>query len=201
MAIIRTTCRKALKDKRGTALTEFAVIAPTFFIMLMGIFDLGMAQYVKSILEGEVQKAGRDSSLQVGGTVTKQTDIDARVRSRVKILAKDATVTFTRRAFQRYSSVSNVKEDFIDSNNNGTCNAGETYVDWNNSNSWDLIGGNSGQGGAKDAVVYTATASYNRLFPMYGLLGWPQQQVLTSTTILVNQPFAEQAAPVSRTCS
>ncbi len=201
MAIIRTACRKALKDKRGTALTEFAIIAPTFFIMLMGIFDLGMAQYVKSILEGEVQKAGRDSSLQIGGSTVTQTNVDERVRSRVKVLAKDATVTFSRRAFQRYSSVSNVKEDFIDSNNNGTCNAGETYTDWNNSSSWDLVGGNSGQGGAKDAVVYTATTTYKRLFPLYGLLGWPQDQVLSSTTILVNQPFADQATPVSRTCS
>jgi Flp pilus assembly protein TadG len=201
MAIIRKTCRKALKDKRGTALTEFAIIAPTFFLMLMGIFDLAMAQYVKSILEGEVQKAGRDSSLQLGGLTTSQTNIDTRVRTRVQAVAKQANVTFSRRAFQRYSSVSSVREDFIDSNSNGTCNAGETYTDWNDSGTWDLIGGSSGQGGAKDAVVYTATTSYRRLFPLYSMIGWPEDQVLSSTTILVNQPFADQKTPVSRTCT
>ncbi len=201
MALIRHSCRSALKDKRGTAITEFAIIAPTFFLMLMGFYDLGMAQYVKSIMEGEIQKAGRDSSLQTGGANLTQTALDERVRSRVKTIAKDATVTFTRKAFQRYANVSAVKEDFIDSNSNGTCNAGESYTDWNNNNSWDLIGGSNGQGGAKDAVVYTATATYRRLFPLATMAGWSDDQVLTTTTILVNQPFAEQAVPVSRTCT
>ena len=201
MPIIRKDYRTAIKDKRGTAILEFAIIAPTFLLMLMGTFDLGMAQYVKSIMEGEIQKAGRDSSLQTGSATTRQTTLDTRVRTRVQTIAKDATVTFTRKAFQRYSNVSAAREDFIDANSNGTCNAGESYTDWNNNSTWDLLGGSTGQGGAKDAVVYTATTTYNRLFPLYGLAGFPQEQVLTSTTILVNQPFNEQTVPTTRTCT
>ncbi len=59
--------------------------------------------------------------------------------------------------------------------------------------------GASGQGGADDAVLYTMTVSYKRMFPMAGMLGWPSQQTITASTVLRNQPYSSQSTATPKT--
>ena len=60
--------RRAGQDRRGVTVTEFGLIAPTFLLLLLGVFDLGFTVYARAILDGAVQKAGRDASLESGGS-------------------------------------------------------------------------------------------------------------------------------------
>ena len=55
----------------------------------------------------------------------------------------------------------------------------------------DLLRG--GFGGARDIVMYTVTATYDKLFPLYGLIGMEQQGTMTISTVLKNQPYGQQA--------
>src|SRR3546814_1967681 len=71
----------------------------------------------------------------------------------------------------------------------------------NNNKNWDKDGGNAGQGGAKDMVVYTADVSYPRLFAMAKLIGLSDKVHITASTVLQNQPYGEQSqysAPPAR---
>lgn len=195
-------CKKLVSEESGATLVEFAFVAPVLFVLLMGTLDVGHQLYTRAVLNGEMHKAGRDSSLETG--TAQGATLDAHVEDMVHEVAPTATVSFKRDSFRNFSEASaSEPEDFTDTNGDGTCNAGEPYDDANNNNVWDPDGGNDGQGGAKDAVVYTATVTYTRLFPMAGLAGLSDTVTLTSTTILRNQPFADQdeSAATARNCT
>jgi hypothetical protein len=184
-------------DKRGVALTEFALVAPVFMVVLMGVFDIGYAMYAKSLLQGSVEAAGRVASLE--NTTTAQ--IDQRVRDTVESLNRTGDLSFDRSYYQNYLDIS-VPEDFTDANGNTVRDAGECFIDRNGNSAWDQDVGISGRGGAQDVVVYTATLTYDRLFPIWGLLNQPSTQTLTGVTYLRNQPFSAQAARVGvRICT
>jgi len=100
-------------------------------------------------------------------------------------------VTFERLSHFDFTDVGE-PEEFSDDNNDGVCNNGEVFADANGNGQWDPDRGRDGIGGARDAVLYTATVTYPRLFPMYGLAGLPQNVSVRASTVLRNQPFDEQ---------
>ena len=55
-------------------------------------------------------------------------------------------------------------------------------------------------GSADDIVYYEVTLSQPRLFPMARLLGWSATQSVTVSTMVRNQPWANQTTPTIR-CS
>lgn len=186
--------RNFKKDDAGAALVEFALVAPVLILLIMGILDIGHRIYATAILQGSVQKAARDATLDDGSA--NASAIDNRVKTlMLPVLEAEPTSNFD---FQRqnYSNFSDVSqpEDFTDTNNDGECNNGEPYDDANGNGSWDEDRGMTGQGNAKDAVLYTVRVTYPRLFPMAGLIGLPQDEVIQASTVLRNQPFGEQSA-------
>ena len=180
--------RSLLRNTRGATIVEFAIVSPVMILMMMGLGDLSYQVYAQSILNGAMQKAGRDSAIQGGANNTAA--IDAKVSAMVKNIAKNATITFTRKNYYSFSVIK--PEPFTDTNGNGVRNAGECYTDINGNNQWDADPGETGQGGANDVTVYTATVTYPHLFPVVGLLGWPSTQTITASTLLKNQPYASQ---------
>lgn len=197
---IRALIAKLKRSERGATLVEFAAVFPIFTVMLLGGFDIAYQQYAQSVLDGEVAKAGRDSALETGSAGATQTAIDTKVREAVQSVTPNATVNFTRKSFSSYSRVASPGEPFIDGNANGTCDNGESYEDSNRDGDRDAEGSVTGFSGAKDAIVYTATASYPRIFPMATLVGWNSNVTISSATMLKIQPFNSQAAVPQRTC-
>ena len=182
-------------DRRGAVLVEFAILAPVMLMMLMGMFDLLYQVYTQSILNGELQKAARDSGIEGGAASTSA--IDAKVQAMVKKIAPNATFTSTRKSYDTFSEVA--PEPFTDSNGNGVRDPGECFTDENGNGSWDQDPGAAGQGGASAVTVYTMTATYPRLFPIASLLGWPTTQTVSATTLLKNQPYATQTTTANVT--
>jgi len=186
--------RTLKRDDAGATLVEFAIVAPVLILMIMGILDVGHRIYATAILQGSVQKASRDASLDDGAA--NASAIDTRVKNlMLPVLQAEpiSTFNFTRRNYSNFSDVSQ-PEDFTDTNNDGDCNNGEPYDDVNGNDSWDADRGVSGQGNAKDAVLYTVRVTYPRLFPMAGLIGLPQEETIEASTVVRNQPFGEQSA-------
>ncbi|WP_339690133.1 TadE family protein [uncultured Parasphingorhabdus sp.] len=186
--------RSLKRDDAGAALVEFAFVAPVLILLIMGILDVGHRIYATSILQGSVQKAARDASLDDGASNAGA--IDARVKNlMLPVLQPEpiSTFDFTRRNYSNFTDVSQ-PEDFTDTNNDGDCNNGEPYDDLNGNDSWDADRGATGQGNAKDAVLYTVRVTYPRLFPMAGLIGLPQEESIEASTVVRNQPFGEQSA-------
>jgi Flp pilus assembly protein TadG len=194
-------------NQHGATIMEFAFVAPTLSLMLLAAFDFSYGQYVGSILQGEVQKSGRDAALE--GSTAALASIDGRVRTRVDTLVENATYTITRKNVASFERAGQA-EPFIDAVHganplDGICNQGEAYTDENSNGSFDsaATAGSDGQGGARDITVYSVRVSYPRLFPLNGLLGLPTTVTQTATTVLRNQPFGQQATrtPVARNCT
>lgn len=184
-------------DQAGATLVEFALIAPVMLGLLLGVFDLGFNIYTRTQLEGAVQKAARDATIE--GAAGRQDYLDGKVSRAVKLVTPNAEVSFSRRAYNSFSDVGR-PEDYTDVNANGICDAGEPFEDANGTGEWENDSGSAGLGGARDAVLYTVSVSWPRAFPVGGLLGLPDTQTTRSTTVLRNQPYGEQPTPQVLNC-
>jgi Flp pilus assembly protein TadG len=188
--MIKTTATQLRDDSEGSALVEFGFVAPIFFLMMMAFFDLGYGAYVNAQLQGLVEKAARDGALESGPAAL--SSLDARVRNQTQMLALNAEITFDRKNYTSFTRAG-AQEKFTDSNANNIRDPGECFQDENANGVWDADSGASGQGGAEDITRYTVTAKYNRIFPMWGMLGFDRDQTLIATTVLRNQPYDSQA--------
>ena len=181
---------RLLRDDRGATLTEFAFVGPVLILMVMGIFDMAHTQYTSALVNGAMQKAGRDLTLEGAGST--EDVVDQRVKDQVSaVVPSTATVTLEKLSHFDFSDVGEA-EEFNDDNGDGICNNGEVYVDVNENGQWDANQGEQGIGGARDVVLYTAVVRYPRLFPMYGLAGLDQDVTVRSSTVMRNQPFDQQ---------
>lgn len=178
--------RRLRGHQRGTAITEFALTAPLFLLLLMGIFDYSWQFYARQVLQGAVAKAARDSTLE--GNAASQAVLDEKVRTAVKNVFGKATVTFTRQTYDSFDAVGK-PEPFKDKNGNNQYDAGECFEDINANGSWDADRGRAGNGGADDVVLYTASMEFNRILPVWQMLGQPQKTILKQSTVLRNQPY------------
>lgn len=186
-----------VRDESAVTIVEFGIVAPVMLLMLMGFFDLAHTEYARSVLQGAMQLAARSSTLESG--LTDDSSIDAAVESQVqRVVGNKATFTVSRLSYSDFSNVGKA-EPYTDTNGNGQYDQGECFEDDNGNGVWDSDMGVSGQGGADDAVLYTMTVSYKRMFPMAGLLGWSSQQVISASTVLRNQPYSSQNTSTPKT--
>lgn len=184
----------------GIAATEFGLISPVMFVMLFGAFDVAHTLYMKSVLEGAVQKAARDASLETasGNDTTTRDAIDDMVRDQVSPLDPDAEITFSRRFYRTFTAASAAQaEPFTDSASgvfhDGVCNNNEPFTDNNNNGTRDSDGGDSiNRAGARDNVVYTVTVEYDEMFPIHSFIGGSTRRTMTASTVLANQPYGDQ---------
>ena len=56
---LRRECRRLVVQESGTAAIEFAVVAMPFFLLLVGIFEVGMVMFTQTELQGATQEAAR----------------------------------------------------------------------------------------------------------------------------------------------
>ncbi len=192
--------RPLRRDEKGATLVEFAFVAPIFCMLLVGTFDVGHTLYMRAVLQGVVQKAARDSSLENATETTRQQAIDDKITTSVHDLNRTATVEITRRFYKTFEEAAAARaENFTDTAapsdfHDGTCNNNEPFEDANNNGVWDADGADDGQGGAKDVVVYTAHISYPRMLPLHNFVpAFSDTVSLTAKTVLQNQPYGEQS--------
>ena len=182
---------RLLRDARGVAAVEFALVAPIMLIGLLGVLDLGYTMYTASLLEGTIHKTARDSTIQGAGG--RAATLDARVEKQVRNIAPGAEITFSRTAYTSFVDARQ-PEDFTDTNGDGICNDNEPFEDANGNGVWDADRGQAGFGGARDAVLYEVEVRFPRLFPVHKLIGQSGHTTMTSRTILRNQPFDAQTS-------
>lgn len=203
--------RGLARAREGVTILEFGLIAPALCLLLVGAFDVGHTLYMQSVLQGAIQKAARDGSLESasGASADPRDALDEMVRQQLLPLNKSATITFNRRFYKTFSDAAAAKhEEFNDSASgiykNGKCDNNESFVDANNNGVWDADGGDSAdRAGARDNVVYTVTVSYPRMVPLDRFIGGPGVTTLTASTVLANQPFGAQSkhtTPTVRYC-
>lgn len=190
--------RRLARDQRGTAFMEFALSAPLFLMLTLGGIDYCWQLYGQQVLQGAVNRAARSATLE--GYVNDPTALDQAVLRKVRVVFHDAQVNFSRKSYESFTEVGK-PEPFTDRNGNNRYDSGECFEDMNGNNNWDADRGSNGNGGADDVVLYTATMKYNRILPVWRMLGQPQEKTLISRTVLRNQPFNTATATSKVICS
>jgi Flp pilus assembly protein TadG len=51
--------RRSARCRRGTAVMEFALVAPVAVMSIIGLFELSMIMFVQSLMEGGLREASR----------------------------------------------------------------------------------------------------------------------------------------------
>ena len=113
-------------DQRGVTIVEFAMVSPVLMLMLMGLFDLSYNMYTTEMLQGAIEHAARNSSIE--GAPGKEAQLDAMVTTAVHAVAPAAALTFTRRAYSSFTKAGR-PEDYSDVDGDGTCDNGESFED------------------------------------------------------------------------
>lgn len=187
-------------DETGVTAVEFGFIAPVFMLLLLATFDLGHQMYATAIVQGALQEAARGSTLENG--LAQSTNINAKLTASIRNVVPNANVVITRRNYANFQGVRS-PEEWTDGNNDGVCNDGEFFEDLNFNGRWDRDRGRDGMGGARDAVLLTASVTYNRMFGAAGLTPIGRQVTIKGVTVLRNQPYDDQnaRAPVPGSCT
>lgn len=190
--------RRLRRNERGTALIEFAFTAPMFLLLLMGVFDFCWQMYAQQVLQGAVSQSARLATLE--DYADDQDALDENVRGRVLAVFKNADVEFERLAYESYDQVGK-PEPLTDNNGNGVWDTGECFEDMNATGSWEADRGSSGNGGADDVVLYTVSMTFNRVLPVWKMLGQPQEKTLAASTVLRNQPYNSNTSSSQVICN
>lgn len=189
--------RRLAKDESGAYVVELALIAPVFAVTLMGLFDIAYGVYVSSAVDGALHDAARAATV---GTIT-GTQIDTMVQSRLSPFKNGGTVAINMQSYSEFTDVRKPEKITGDTVPLNQYNTGDCYEDANGNGRYDLDRGRTGLGQADDVVNYEVSITYNRLFPMAGLLGWGNTATITHSTVLRNQPYAARATGVTIRCS
>lgn len=195
---VRRRLRTLARDRTAASALEFAIVAPVLVLMTFGLIDVGQLVYGRAVLDGAVEAAARDASLETGNTST----IDADVLKAVSPALPGVTISSARANYYDFSDIARA-ERWNDANKDGTCSAGESYVDENRNNRWDSDIGQPGNGGAYDVVVYTVTATFRPVVQLPMLPMFNRDMTMVSRSVRKNQPFASQAryGSASGTCA
>lgn len=206
--------RSLLRSERAIAATEFGLIAPVFFVLIIGLFDVAHQTYANAMLRGAVERAARNASLETNDLEV----LDAAVKQTVREVLPDAKFDIQRTSYFDFADIKR-PEKFTDNLgedpktrklrqypglNNGKCDYGETFEDFNKNKVWDDdlgSGASDSNGGAGDVVMYTVTVKYTPLFKIpFAPEMWNKREIV-ATSVKKNQPFAQQFPPPTATCA
>lgn len=188
-----SSARRLLRDEQGVAATEFALIAPVFILMVIGLFDMAHMTYAKAVFDGIVQRAARASSLETADTAAADTMVYNNIKTLLPNVPR-SDMTTKRMSYYDFADIKRPEKLQDDKNSNGECDTGDKYLDENNSNTFDKDIGKDGNGGAGDVVMYTVTVKYKPVFRIPFMPAMWTDRTLTATAVKKNQPFANQSA-------
>jgi Flp pilus assembly protein TadG len=179
--------RNLASDVGGVTAIEFALIAPVFVMLLMGIVEFSLIMFVNSTMEGATAASGRygKTGYTAYGSSRKQQIIDT-VAAKTNGLLNPSLINVTTTVYPSFDSISK-DEPYIDTNRNGTHDVGEAYTDANHNGQWDSSGA-SGLGNSNDIVVYTVSYPWTINTPLIGsIFGNPF--IISSRTVVKNEPY------------
>lgn len=185
----RTTRHSLLRDQQGLTALEFAMIAPVFLLMIMGIIEFSMIMYANTIMESatnSTSRLGKTGYVPTG--LTRQQAITNSISTRAAGLLDTSRLTFNTKVYSDFNRIGD-PEPCI-SPVNPPCNGapGVNYVDVNGNGSWDSDMGAAGLGQAGDVVVYTVSYPWQVMTPIVRTIIGSTLNI-TVRSVVRNEPF------------
>ena len=182
-----TLLGRLIRDSRGAAAVQFAVLAPALLLLVIGSFEVAILLFVSGTMELAVLAASRAG-------ITGFTEEGESREERIRGVILDRThgfvdmdqTTIRTMVYESFDQIGQ-PEPFTDTNGNDVLDAGEEFDDVNGNGEWDDDMGAAGLGGPGDIVLYDieyVTGAITRLFePIFG-------RVVHHAAVAVrNEPF------------
>ena len=187
---LMATMKRLRRNRKGSAVTEFAIAAPVVIMAIVGIIEFSMILFVSSLLEGGLREASRFglTGFQPNG-LTRDERILKIVEDHTHGLVDSTAVNLSTLVYPSFDSIGQ-PEPFTDENSNGTFDAGEPYMDINGNNQWDPDMGAAGLGGPEDIVLYTIEYDWQLITGLLnGVIGNDGRIGLRASVVVRNEPY------------
>lgn len=187
---LMATMKRLRRNRKGSAVTEFAIAAPVVIMAIVGIIEFSMILFVSSLLEGGLREASRFglTGFQPNG-LTREERILKIIEDHTHGLVDGTAVNLSTLVYPSFDSIGQ-PEPFTDENSNGTFDAGEPYMDVNGNNQWDPDMGAAGLGGPEDIVLYTIEYDWPLMTGMLnGFVGNDGKIGLRASVVVRNEPY------------
>ena len=190
--LISRLLRRFGQSERGSALVEFALVAPPLFLLVIGMFEVAMLMFVDVSVEGGLKEASRwgiTGQQSTDPTLTREQQIikiiEANTYGLVDLTSADVSIKI-------YDSFNDVgkPEPWTDSPPyNGIHDAGEPYTDVNGDGQWSEDQGIAGAGTFGEVVQYTVRYTWGLMTPLIGsIMGTDGVIHLSSSVVVRNEP-------------
>ena len=182
--------RRFFACRSGGSALEFALVIPTFVVMLAGVAEISMVMFVSILAEGGLREASRFGITgQAGDDSTREERIVEIVQEHTHGLISVSSDNVTYKVYGDYDHIG-AEEPYVDANSNGEYDAGEDFTDWNGNGSWDTDSGTDGSGMAGDIVVYQVEYQWAFMTPLFKVFGDDNGELSMTASITVrNEPW------------
>lgn len=182
-----------LRDRRGSAAVDFAIIGPSLVLMLIGILEAAMLLTSQTLLQTAVTDAARSGLTGQPGDGLTRAELIRLAAERVGgNLIRPEHLRLETLVYESFANVGK-PEPYTDVNSNGAYDPGEPFTDVNGNGSWDLDQGRSGLGGPNDIVLYRILYDWQPMTPLLrGLLPGGKLELSASFAVR-NEPFPEES--------
>lgn len=158
--------RALMRDRRGSTVVEFALIAPVLLLMLVGLIEIALVIFISTTIESAVFEASRFGITgQTSGGATREERVLDIVGRRTLGLVNMDEVEIETLIYNDFANIGQ-PEPFTDANANGRYDGGEAFTDVNGNGTWDADMGVAGLGGPGDIVLYRLTYDWGLLTPI-----------------------------------
>jgi Flp pilus assembly protein TadG len=182
--------RQIIKNEEGVAAVELALIAPAFFLLMIGIVEVFLIMLAQNVMESSTfaaSRGGKTGYMMV--SKTREETILEILKQQAGSLLDTSKVTINSKSYAEFSNIGQ-PEPFVDANGNGVRDLNENYTDVNANGQYDTDMGSLGPGAAGQIVVYTVnypwpifTPMMQQFFGTNGILN------LSARTVVRNEPY------------
>lgn len=179
-------------DRRGSAIVDFALLAPALVLLLVGIFEAALLLLTQSLLQTAVGDAARSG---IVGSELGASSREAAVRAAAErvggALLQPERLELETLVYPSFDDIGR-PEPFVDVNGNGAHDPGEPFNDVNRNGRWDADMGRPGLGGPNDVVLYRVRYDWQPMTPLLrGILPDGGRLELRAAYAVRNEPYPE----------
>lgn len=188
--MVQSILRRFARSRDGIAAIEFAIVAPVFLMMTLGVIEMSLIALTQNTLESAVFNATRTgkTGYTTSGATQVQT-IRAALDNSARSFLDPTQITLTYKSYSQFDKIGQ-PEPFMDVNNNGIRDNGESYTDVNANGQYDTDMGAVNPGTSSQVVVYTVTYPWRIATPMIGkLFSNNGNLTLTARAVVQNEPY------------
>ncbi len=185
-----------MKRRDGATAIEFALIAPIFFLIVLGLMEVGLFMYTSVAVESIVARSGREASIGnlVGGAGSRSDQVQEMIRQSTRQLIGGQMTQVNARVLdvEQNNGYSGGQEPDLCFDPYGVgvpfCNG--QFEDANGNGQYDADTTANNAGNAEEVVEITVRLPWRANFPMVrDLFGPDGFAVIRASTIVKNEPF------------